>query len=384
MPNLPQRLTSVDSLRGIAILMVIAVHTSGLSAPTSGWLGQVAQIGPRGVQLFYVISAFSLFLSFARRRTGFSYRAYFVRRLMRIAPMFWLAMALYLVVMGMGPNYWSPSGITTKDAVLTALFMNGWSPTRINSIVPGGWSVAIETMFYLVLPFCFLWIRSLRAAIIATALTLGFRYIVCSWMYDAQLPRFPDSQRYLAFTFAWDFWLPSQLPVFMLGIVLFFVREKLSAAKVQGLGLFWLGGAVTLIAASQWMQPHGIIPPTFMAGMGFVLLSLGLFDSDLRLCDNVVLRKIGEASFSIYLLHHLVIHFIWGHIVRGLTALGLPTSGDLSYLLTFAIVALTSTALSLITYRFVELPSIALGAWLSKWMNRRRVIAREPLGSTTP
>lgn len=254
MTSASQRLSSVDSLRGIAVLLVLAVHISGFIAPKSEWLTDFARLGPRGVQLFYVVSAFSLFMSFAHRKTsdGFSYRAYFIRRLTRIAPMFWLAMALYIVADGMGPRYWSPAGISATDILLTGLFLNGWSPSTINSIVPGGWSVAIETTFYLVLPFCFLWIRSLKSAVIAAVLALAFRYIVCTWAIDVQLPNFPDSQRHLPYTFVWEFWLPAQLPVFMLGIVLFFIREKMQSMQ-EGLGICWLAGAIALVAASRYV-----------------------------------------------------------------------------------------------------------------------------------
>ncbi|MFS8930936.1 acyltransferase family protein [Cupriavidus taiwanensis] len=367
MSSSPERLTAVDSLRGIAILLVLAVHISGFIAPKSEWLTELTRLGPRGVQLFYVVSAFSLFLSFAHRRsaTGFSYRAYFIRRLTRIAPMFWLAMTLYLVTAGMGPNYWAPDGIKPADVTLTALFLNGWSPTTINSIVPGGWSVAIETTFYLVLPFCFLWIRSLRAAVIATALALAARHILCTWAFNAQLSNFPDSQRYLPFTFAWEFWLPSQLPVFMLGIVLFFVREKLQAAQ-QGLGICWLAGAAVLITASRYVPADGIISNSFLAGTGFSLLALALFDRDVRFLDNAVLRKIGEVSFSIYLLHHLVMHYGAGTVIRILNTLGLGTSGDMAYAVAFVVISAMSTALAMATYRLIEAPSIALGARLSK------------------
>jgi len=366
MSRTPERLGAVDSLRGIAILLVLAVHISGFIAPSSDWLADFTRLGPRGVQLFYVVSSFSLFLSFANRKAGgFSYRAYFIRRLMRIAPMFWLAMALYLVTNGMGPNYWAPNGISRADAALTALFLNGWSPTAINSIVPGGWSVAIETTFYLILPFCFLWVRSLRAAVVVTVLALVARYIVCDWAFKTQLPNFPESQRYLPFSFAWEFWLPAQLPVFMLGIVLFFVREKLQAAQ-RGLGIFWLAGAIALITASRFVPFETFISNGFLAGAGFVLLSLALFDHDARYFDNVVLRKIGEASFSIYLLHHLVMHYSAGLIVRILDRLGLGTSGDLSYAVAFLAITAMSTAVAMVTYRLIEVPSIALGARLSK------------------
>ncbi|WP_354677483.1 acyltransferase family protein, partial [Cupriavidus plantarum] len=323
MTTKPERLTGVDSLRGLAILLVVAVHTSGFIAPESTWLSTFANLGPRGVQLFYVVSAFSLYLSFANRQAAheFSYRAYFIRRIARVAPTFWLAMVAYLLAFGVAPRYWAPNGVTGADIALTATFLNGWSPTAINSIVPGGWSVAIETTFYLLLPFCFMWIRSLRAAVIATVVAMIVRYVLGNWLFRTQLPGFADDQRYLLYTYTWEFWLPAQLPVFMLGIVLHFVRERMRGAQ-PGIGICWLAGAVALISASRFMPTEEFIPSSFLAGMGFLLLSLAVFDSDLSFLNNRVFRKIGEVSFSIYLFHHLVMHFGAGKVVKVLQVLG--------------------------------------------------------------
>ncbi len=41
------------------------------------------------------------------------------------------------------------------DYALTALLQHGWRPALINSLVPGGWSIAAEGTFYLLAPFCF-------------------------------------------------------------------------------------------------------------------------------------------------------------------------------------------------------------------------------------
>ncbi|MBU66453.1 MAG: hypothetical protein CL858_13525 [Cupriavidus sp.] len=367
MPSTHERLTSVDSLRGIAILMVLAVHVSGLVTPASEWLSQITRMGPRGVQLFYVVSAFSLFLSFQRRRTyaGFSYRSYFIRRFARIAPMFWFAMATYLLVFGMAPNYWAPNGITPSTVALTASFLNGWSPTKINSIIPGGWSVAIEMTFYLVLPVCFVLVRTLKAAVIATCLCLIARYWLCTWEMESIMGSFPDSQQYLPLAFSWEFWLPAQLPVFMLGIVLFFLREKMTAMQ-PGVGIFWLGAALALLTASSYLHADRFISSHVVAGLGFVLLALALFDPEARFLDNSVLRKIGEVSFSIYLLHHLVVHYTGGTIVRALSSLGLGTSGDMPYAIAYVAITAMSTALAMVTYRLIEEPSIALGSRLSE------------------
>ena len=88
-------------------------------------------------------------------------------------------------------------------------------------------------MFYLVLPFCFIYIRSLTVAVFATTLTLFIRYHLGAWVFSL-LSNFPDNQRYLPYTFAWEFWLPSQLPVFMLGLLLFFSTKNCATCTARG------------------------------------------------------------------------------------------------------------------------------------------------------
>ena len=53
----------VDTLRGLAVLGVVAIHTSELAPPSSLILQTIAHAGSFGVQLFYVASALTLFLS---------------------------------------------------------------------------------------------------------------------------------------------------------------------------------------------------------------------------------------------------------------------------------------------------------------------------------
>lgn len=358
-------------MRGIAILMVIAVHVSGLITPRTEWAVEMTHLGPRGVQLFYVVSAFSLFLSFWHRRAdaGFSYLAYFIRRIARIAPMFWFAMVLYLLAFGMAPSYWAPAGITPASIGLTAGFLNGWSPTTINAIIPGGWSVAIEMTFYLVLPICFFLVRNLRSAVIATGICLIVRYNLCTWAMEHHAAVFPDSQQYLPLAFSWEFWLPAQMPVFMLGAVLFFLREKTSQLQ-PGVGVCWLGAAIALIAASRYLHSDRLIPNHFVAGIGFVLLACALFDRDVRFLDNRFFRMVGKLSFSLYLLHHLVIHYSGGFILRTLHLIGKGPVGDISYAIAYSVVTAISVAMAMITYRLVEQPGINLGAKLAKWATR--------------
>jgi peptidoglycan/LPS O-acetylase OafA/YrhL len=147
----------VDSLRGIAVLGVLLVHTGQRVARLPGSVAAVTEFGAYGVHLFFVASAFTLFSSLNQRSRSESRPTlnYFLRRLFRVAPLFWLAVLFYVWWYGTGPQYWAPHGISWPDVLATASFAHGWSPTWINSVVPGGWSIAVEMNFYLLVPFLF-------------------------------------------------------------------------------------------------------------------------------------------------------------------------------------------------------------------------------------
>ena len=88
--------TFVDALRGIAILMVVLVHTQIYTPAASGRLATVVGAGARGVQLFFVISAFTLFSTSLQRfpKEPKPRRSFYLRRAFRILPLMALAQAM--------------------------------------------------------------------------------------------------------------------------------------------------------------------------------------------------------------------------------------------------------------------------------------------------
>src|ERR1700684_315736 len=83
-----RRLSYIDALRGYAILLVIAVHTSQAFPDLPKSLSTILNQGARGVQLFFVTSALTLSMSWVSRQE--SALAFYSRRFFRIAPMFLL------------------------------------------------------------------------------------------------------------------------------------------------------------------------------------------------------------------------------------------------------------------------------------------------------
>ena len=103
--------------------------------------------GARGVQLFFVASALTLVMSWTSRNDGAL--RFYVRRLFRIAPMFWLGIAFFVWLDGFGPRYFSLKGIDETHVILTSIFLHGWHPEYITSLVHGEWSIAVEMVFTL-------------------------------------------------------------------------------------------------------------------------------------------------------------------------------------------------------------------------------------------
>ena len=148
----------LDALRGIAALGVIMTHTGAIGIhPESEILKSIAVTGSRGVQLFYVISAFSLYLSlhswFDERHP---IKKYFVRRFFRIAPLWWFAIVLYMFIYLVGHNIFFKK-IEVWQVVTAFFFLHGMHPYSISQVVPGGWSIAVETSFYMILPLIFIY-----------------------------------------------------------------------------------------------------------------------------------------------------------------------------------------------------------------------------------
>src|SRR4030088_3596129 len=87
----------IDFGRGIAILLVIMVHT-GQSFASSNLLRSFTESGMMGVQLFFILSAITLFNSYNNRyeKDGTDRNKYFfIRRFFRIAPLYYFFAVFY-------------------------------------------------------------------------------------------------------------------------------------------------------------------------------------------------------------------------------------------------------------------------------------------------
>lgn len=348
----------IDALRGFAILGVVFYHVSVLLvSPESSLLSTVAAGGARGVQLFYIASALTLFLSMAARKER-EQRAslrFFMRRFFRISPLFYLAIIVYTAYDGMAPRFMAPNGIEWWHIISTALFIHGWHPESINSVVPGGWSIAVEMTFYLLVPFLFLKLNNIKLTLIALFLSLIISRIMSSGVVYYLSPYYPDSQQYLVQVFSF-FWFFNQLPVFITGILLYHIVIKYPQADKKTALILLLAGLYMLAGFLNMRSLGDLLPQHFMYGGAFLVFSLSLHYSPQRVFVNIITIWIGRLSFSLYLVHFMVISMLTSTFGNSLF-----WSGDMGFIGVFIIVLFLSLSVSYLTYRLVELPGINLG-----------------------
>jgi peptidoglycan/LPS O-acetylase OafA/YrhL len=344
----------VDALRGYAVLAVLFVHcreATVSSFPGPAILSNIFFQGSRGVQLFYVASAFTLFLSMGFRAKDEinPNKNFFIRRFFRIAPMFYLALVYYLWQNGLSQtSATNGEEITINNILSHFLFLNGFHPNWINSIVPGCWSIAVEMMFYCFVPFLFAKIKSINQALLFVFFALVIR--------DSSLLVFKLLHLDETLGGYLHYYLPNQLPVFGLGIVLYFL--------IKDNGKFDINSSWYLIAFGLiifQLLGFNILPEYFLYSVSFVFLAIGLSKSPNIVIVNRPIIYVGKISYSMYLVHSAVIFWLAKfNMLNFFVATNMPYE-LLNFLIRFLLIILVTSIISSLSYRYIELPMQKIG-----------------------
>lgn len=152
-----------DSLRGIAAISILVLHVSMFTIFADGavynnyFAGFVVHLDV-GVPFFFVLSGFLLYRPFVAARIEGRDRPLFSgygwRRFLRIAPAYWAMLAISAILPGMygafTGNWWVYWGLLQNLPVYTPSGTCAIDSYRCAS--PVAWTLAIEVMFYAMLP----------------------------------------------------------------------------------------------------------------------------------------------------------------------------------------------------------------------------------------
>jgi peptidoglycan/LPS O-acetylase OafA/YrhL len=196
------RNSSLDGLRGIAVLLTFLVHFCGTYMSSfrganpnfvalAGWHGGFDTImywlfrSHHGVYIFFMLSGYLIAkLSLSK---DFSYFRFLRNRLVRIYPAFLLALGACMALAAAAgrplPGW--------RDIVFNLLFLNGFPPAHVDGIVFNNvtWSLFYEMIFYFVFPVVLMLARLLRLPVPAAIAIAGIlaSYGPAHWGFHSEL-----------------------------------------------------------------------------------------------------------------------------------------------------------------------------------------------------
>ena len=364
------RLVLLQILRALAAIAVLIGPVQGAVLAGAASAGTRARFpGGAGVDLFFAISGFIILTSSAAEAGRPGGRArFFRRRLVRLVPLYWLATLMFLPILLAGRT--PPRGDLAGALAASLLFIPHAAvigPAGVFPVYDLGWTLNFEMFFYVV--FGLFLSRSLRTAASGTGLCLVLLVVAGS--------AWPGSGALRAV------WTAPILIEFVLGLFAGLLFRSAFRPPLAACLLAATAG-ILLLALDPWRMtgkpPGSVTPNDLVRVLGWgIPAALVLFGAVFaEKCRSVPpirpvrwLRTVGDASYSLYLVHPIVVIVllkIWDQTVPIATRQQLTTWPVFG----FALVA-AALAAGLGVHRFVEVPlTRAAGRLLHA---RRRVAA---------
>lgn len=306
------RLKVIDGLRAVAVLGVLWAHIwMFLDAPAGKLAGidiaRFISFFGTGVDLFFVISGFCMYLMYTSRQTVFStsyFLQYLGKRWKRIAPAFYVAIIVYAVYYA---NFqWRQIDVTYM--LRHALFIKNVFPVE-TQYAPHFWSLCTEWHFYLVLPllvwgiFRFGFWRTMLTVTLSCLIIRGVFWLNQADPYNVKNYSIPNrlieflmgiiaAKLYLDKT---TNWLTASVKGLLLGGLIAFTGRLLMTAGLQG-----RGDMIGLIARVFDL-------PLLTAGFAlFMLNALQCTSAASSFLSKGWMVSIGKYSYSMYLWHWII------------------------------------------------------------------------------
>jgi len=304
----------LDSLKGIGILAITMIHTGAAGLP--GLIGLIGIAGERGVQLFFIISAILNFYS-SERFFGSPHNVrignclqWYVKKLKRLLPMYYIAL-LSSMVAGTYSTYWlgNEKSVSLPNVLAHVLLLHGFVPHYTNSMLGVDWYLGVLFIFLLSTPLLYKIVTSLeRSVILLLVLYLSIPLINNKLLY-LLVPVENDPIIYNAYIM--NFGPLSQLMVYLMGIVVFFVVKHIKAVGDKAIR-FILSIVLLLFSIAMILGQVTGKNTLFNVSVGdmygiwfsIIIVSQSIYSN--KLVDQAFFRLLGKYSYGMYLFQ-----FVW-------------------------------------------------------------------------
>lgn len=347
-----KRLEWVDSLRGVAALLVVILHLwlyliNNFSVEVSGFAKEVSYVlfgyldfGKIGVVAFFLISGYVIPYSF-RGKTN---KEFFFNRFFRLYPAYWVSILFCVIIIGMPP---------VRDLICNITMFQRF--LGINDLVAVFWTLQIEIIFYFI---C--------AALHYYKLLENDKFIVKTVIAFLLLSLLIAFARYE---------LDKKLPValFLALTVMFFglcwrrftIDKSVDIKKTTIIRLLILIVLVLLpITMLAYSKDYGFNETWYRYFLSYTVALIMFFLFSHYKFVNKILLFLGNISYSLYLLHAL-----FGIELTNIIMNAIHIKNIFAYIITFFVLSFVSATLC---YYYVEKPSVKLGKRIAThWKNKK-------------
>jgi exopolysaccharide production protein ExoZ len=339
--SLVGNVASIQFLRFIAAALVVFDHSAlalshyAGSAISSRFL-ESARFGASGVHIFFVISGFIMVYTSFRRKNdvGFSTARFLTRRFVRIYPIYFVYCALYVLFYH---QVFGVSYLSVPDLIGTLLLLPGYS----QKIIGQGWTLAYEVYFYVCFAIAMI-VGLKRGLFVLTAFFLGsvlLRFVVdvgspAAFVFTSSLLLEFLFGAWIAYTVLSGTRMPGAVALAMVavGLVGYAAGFAFGFSRLPSM-LTWGVPSALLVGGVVFVESNGKLP-SFIQRWSFL----------------------GDSSYSLYLLHVLLIDALIELFLRTNTGLiGLVSQHrPLGTLALCCILVCCCTLVSLMAYQMLE------------------------------
>ena len=318
-PSALDHIPALDGVRGLAILLVLMFHLnllekSGIETLDARVFSGVANLAWCGVNLFFVLSGFLITRILFRAKGQTTYfRNFYLRRVVRIFPLYYGVLFLTLILIPSLPSSLVPAEKlqrfteTQGNTLWFWLYLSNFSVASAGAwghgILDVAWSLSIEEQFYLVWPAIVRFTNRrelMRLCVLVMALAFGIRVAMTLSGVN------PISIYVLT---------PSQLDVLGAGAFVALAAEGPGGirALMPWAVRLWKITAGVLLVSFCWRGSSNMDPVTQTVGFSLVAIHfaswlavvLGSPEQRLlvRFFSSPVMRMFGRYSYAMYLFH---------------------------------------------------------------------------------
>ncbi len=349
------KIYGIQYLRAFAALSVVALHAGKrVEADLPEPLYHVLLLGHGGVDLFFVISGFIMWSISQKKETEPG--GFLVRRLIRVAPPYWIATICFVLVSVVIGSAWVE--LSTPHILKSLAFVphfNATEPARIWPVLVPGWTLNYEMFFYILFAATLLVAKSARFFVLT-----GLLFALVAVGYAAK----PADAITITYT-------SPLLLEFLGGVVVARIWQSAPGGVLRN-GLLIAIAAVAFLVLGPQVDPTDYWSRTIGFGGPGILLVSGVAGLAGRVPQLPVLERLGDASYAIYLFHLFVVvpmQVVW---------VAMPDLHGPGTAMAFVVVVLgLSALLGNVLYLYMERPlQIGLSNLLLNRNRRQQVASR--------